>query len=37
MAITGLLLFLLVIVHMHGNLQLYLGAEPRNAYAALLN
>lgn len=36
MAITGLLLFLFVIVHMLGNLQVYLGQEPMNAYAALL-
>ena len=36
MAITGLLLFLFVIVHMAGNLQVYLGREPMNAYAALL-
>lgn len=36
MAITGLLLFLFVIVHMAGNLQVFLGREPMNAYAALL-
>ena len=36
MAITGLLLFLFVIVHMLGNLQVYLGPEQMNAYAALL-
>lgn len=36
MAITGLLLFLFVIVHMAGNLQVYLGREPMNAYAELL-
>jgi len=36
MAITGLLLFLFVIVHMAGNLQVYLGPEPMNAYAELL-
>ena len=36
MAITGLLLFLFVIVHMAGNLQVYLGREAMNAYAALL-
>ncbi|HWN97973.1 MAG TPA: succinate dehydrogenase cytochrome b subunit [Blastocatellia bacterium] len=36
MAITGFLLFLFVIVHMLGNLQVYLGPEPMNAYAALL-
>jgi len=36
MAITGLLLFLFVIVHMLGNLQVYLGEDAMNAYAALL-
>jgi len=36
MAITGLLLFGFVIVHMAGNLQVYLGPEPMNAYAELL-
>ncbi|HSO73663.1 MAG TPA: succinate dehydrogenase cytochrome b subunit [Blastocatellia bacterium] len=36
MAITGFLLFLFVIVHMLGNLQVYLGPEPMNAYGALL-
>ena len=36
MAISGLLLFLFVIVHMAGNLQVYLGREPMNAYAELL-
>jgi len=36
MAITGLLLFLFVIVHMLGNLQVYIGPEAMNAYAALL-
>ncbi|HTF38938.1 MAG TPA: succinate dehydrogenase cytochrome b subunit [Blastocatellia bacterium] len=36
MAITGFLLFLFVIVHMAGNLQVYLGREPMNAYAELL-
>ena len=36
MAITGFLLFLFVIVHMAGNLQVYLGQEPMNAYAELL-
>jgi succinate dehydrogenase cytochrome b subunit len=36
MAITGLLLFLFVIVHMAGNLQVYLGPEPMNHYAELL-
>ena len=36
MAVTGLLLFLFVIVHMAGNLQVYLGQGPMNAYAELL-
>jgi len=36
MAITGFLLFLFVIVHMAGNLQVFLGPEPMNAYAHLL-
>jgi len=36
MAITGFLLFLFVIVHMLGNLQIYLGQEQMNAYAELL-
>src|SRR6185369_4181173 len=36
MAITGLLLFLFVIVHMLGNLQVYIGPEAMNSYAALL-
>jgi succinate dehydrogenase / fumarate reductase, cytochrome b subunit len=36
MAITGFLLFLFVIVHMAGNLQVFLGREPMNAYAHLL-
>ena len=36
MAITGLLLFLFVIVHMLGNLQVYIGPDAMNAYAALL-
>ena len=36
MAISGFLLFLFVIIHMLGNLQVYLGPEPMNAYAALL-
>jgi succinate dehydrogenase / fumarate reductase cytochrome b subunit len=36
MAITGLLLFLFVIVHMAGNLQVYIGRDAVNAYAALL-
>jgi succinate dehydrogenase / fumarate reductase cytochrome b subunit len=37
MAITGLLLFLYVIAHMAGNLQVYLGPEPLNHYAELLH
>lgn len=37
MAITGLLLFLYVIAHMAGNLQVYLGPEQLNAYAELLH
>jgi succinate dehydrogenase / fumarate reductase cytochrome b subunit len=36
MAITGFLLFLFVIVHMLGNLQVYIGRDAMNAYAALL-
>lgn len=36
MAITGLLLFVFVIVHMLGNLQIYLGPGPINEYAAFL-
>ncbi len=36
MAITGLLLLLFVIVHMLGNLQLFLGKDAINAYGALL-
>ena len=36
MAISGLLLFLFVIVHMLGNLQVYLGPEVMNGYAHLL-
>jgi succinate dehydrogenase cytochrome b subunit len=36
MAITGLLLFAFVVVHMLGNLQIFLGSEPINAYAAYL-
>jgi succinate dehydrogenase / fumarate reductase, cytochrome b subunit len=36
MAITGFLLFLFVIVHMLGNLQVYIGANAMNAYAELL-
>jgi succinate dehydrogenase / fumarate reductase cytochrome b subunit len=36
MAITGLALFIFVIVHMAGNLQIFLGPESINAYAKLL-
>jgi len=36
MAVTGIILFLFVVVHMLGNLQLYLGAEQLNHYAELL-
>ena len=36
MAISGLILFLFVIVHMLGNLQVYLGAEAMNRYAHFL-
>ena len=36
MAVTGLILFGFVIVHMVGNLQLYLGPEAINAYAVFL-
>jgi succinate dehydrogenase cytochrome b subunit len=36
MAVSGLLLFLFVIVHMLGNLQVYIGPEQMNNYAALL-
>ncbi len=36
MALSGLALFLFVIVHMAGNLQVYLGPEAINAYAAFL-
>src|SRR5688572_26355180 len=35
-AVTGLVLFGFVIVHMLGNLQVYLGPEVMNAYAATL-
>lgn len=37
MAVTGLVLFGFVIVHMLGNLQVYLGAEPINAYGQFLH
>ena len=36
MAITGLILFGFVIGHMLGNLQVFIGANQMNAYAALL-
>ncbi len=36
MAITGCILFGFVIVHLLGNLQIYLGRDHLNAYAALL-
>jgi len=36
MAITGLGLWIFVIIHMLGNLQIFLGPEKINAYAALL-
>jgi succinate dehydrogenase / fumarate reductase, cytochrome b subunit len=36
MAITGLLLFGFVIGHMLGNLQVFMGANQMNAYAAML-
>ena len=36
MAVTGLILFGFVIVHMLGNLQVYLGAEAINAYGVSL-
>ena len=37
MAVTGTILFLFVIGHMIGNLQLYKGAESLNSYAELLH
>ena len=36
MAITGLIMSLFVTVHMIGNLQAYMGAEPMNHYADFL-
>jgi len=36
MAVTGLGMYLFVIIHMIGNLQIFLGPEKINAYAALL-
>ncbi len=35
-AITGVILFLFVLGHMFGNLQIFVGAERLNAYAAFL-
>jgi succinate dehydrogenase / fumarate reductase, cytochrome b subunit len=37
MAVTGLILFGFVIVHMLGNLQVYMGAEAINAYGVTLH
>ena len=37
MAVTGMILFGFVIVHMLGNLQIYVGAEAINAYGAELH
>ncbi len=37
MALTGIILFLFVVGHMLGNLQIYLGAEQINPYAELLH
>jgi succinate dehydrogenase / fumarate reductase cytochrome b subunit len=36
MAVTGIILFVFVVGHMLGNLQIYLGAERLNHYAELL-
>ncbi|HWP44074.1 MAG TPA: succinate:quinone oxidoreductase, partial [Blastocatellia bacterium] len=36
MALTGFALFVFVVIHMAGNLQIFLGREPINAYAAFL-
>lgn len=36
MAVSGLLLFVFVITHLAGNLQIFLGADKLNDYAALL-
>jgi succinate dehydrogenase cytochrome b subunit len=36
MAVTGLILFLYVVAHMLGNLQIFLGRDPINSYAELL-
>lgn len=37
MAVTGIILFLFVLVHMIGNLQIYLGAKHLNDYAHFLH
>ena len=37
MAVTGVILFGFVVGHMMGNLQIFLGAEKLDAYAALLH
>ena len=37
MAVTGLLLFGFVIIHMLGNLQIYLGQDALNDYAKHIN
>ena len=36
MAVTGLMLFGFVCIHLLGNLQIFLGPDPINAYAAIL-
>jgi succinate dehydrogenase / fumarate reductase cytochrome b subunit len=36
MAVSGVVLFLFVVIHMLGNLQIFLGREALNAYARLL-
>ncbi|HEX2522822.1 MAG TPA: succinate:quinone oxidoreductase, partial [Terriglobia bacterium] len=36
MALTGVGLFAFVVAHMIGNLQVFLGPEPLNAYAVFL-
>ena len=37
MAVTGVILFGFVLVHMAGNLQVYMGPEPFNAYSVFLH
>jgi succinate dehydrogenase / fumarate reductase cytochrome b subunit len=37
MAVTGIILFVYVVGHMLGNLQIYIGAEQINAYAEFLH